>query len=336
MIVLVTGASGFIGSHLCKALLEHGHHVRALYRPRPNKEIPQLLRGLSVEHVEGDITNPDCLMNAFINVNTVFHAAARLGSRGNPQEIYSITVQGTHNVLQAAQKTGVERVIHTSSVAALGVPGWKQPQANHPQPVDENHTWNFRPEWWRYGHGKYLAELEVQKAVSDGLDVVIVNPGVIIGPGDINRIGGDVIIKVASGRFPISLPGGLNVVHIRDVIKGQLAAWHLGRTGERYILGGENLTHLSLHQQIAEIAGVKSPHHTLPAAPIRALARPLGLFNWLLPVSPSSLYRVGYYFYYSSKKAEVELAYIDPLSTHQAILDAYNWYSQEGILSKGV
>jgi dihydroflavonol-4-reductase len=332
MNILVTGASGFLGSHLCQALSGLGHHVKAFYRPRLNGDIPVLLKGMDVEHVVGDITDNTSLEYALKDVKIVFHTAARLGSGGNPQELYAITVQGTQNVLQAARHAGVERVIHTSSVAALGVPGYKQPPPKKPQAVDENHTWNFPPEWWRYGHGKYLAELEVQKAVALGQDVVIVNPGVILGPGDINQIGGDVIIKVSSGRFPISLPGGLNIVHIEDVVKGQIAAWQRGRTGERYILGGENLSHLTFHRQIAQICAVKPPQHMLPALPVRALAKPLSYFSKYLPVSASSLYRVGYFFYYSSQKAGEELGYSEILSSHQAILDAYNWYKQAGIL----
>ncbi len=332
MNILVTGASGFIGSHICKELIVKGHHVKAFYRPRADGNIPPLLHNLDVECAEGDITDIQSLEKAVEKVQIIFHAAAKLGSRGKVEDLYAITVQGTKNVLGIAQKAGIERVVHTSSVAALGVPGWKQPESRQPQEIDENHTWNYRPEWWRYGHAKYLAELEVQKSVASGLNVVIVNPGVVIGAGDINRIGGDVIIKVASNRFPISLPGGLNVVHIQDVVSGHLAAWERGRIGERYILGGENLTYLNFHQKIAEISKVKPPTHILPAAPIRALAGPLSLFSKILPVSASSLHRLGFYFFYNIQKAKAELGLAIPRPAYQAIQDAYNWYCEQGIL----
>lgn len=340
MKILVTGASGFIGSNLCRALLaqsEQSIQVRAFHRPRPNHETPKLLEGLDLERCVGDITDPEAVANAIRNIDVVFHTAAKLGSRGDLMTLYGTTVGGTKNLLEAAKRAGVERIIHTSSVAALGVPGWRLPGKEPIQPINEHHTWNFKPDWWPYGHAKYLAELAVQDAVADGLDVIIVNPAVVIGPGDINRIGGDVIFKIATGRFPVSLPGGLNIVHIGDVISGHLAALEKGRTGERYILAGENLSHLSLHQTVAEVISenirkVKRPERTVPAAPVRFLAGPLSLFGKFLPVSTSTLRRVGYYFYYNNSKARQELEMPEFRTARQAVHDACLWYQAQGML----
>ena len=329
---LVTGASGFIGSNLCRVLTEKGEEVRAFYRERSNGEIPLLLQGLPVDHTTGDITNPISLSRAMQGVEVVFHAAAKLGSVGKPEIIYGITVEGTRNVLMAARQSGVKRVVHTSSVAALGVPGWGSPPDKNFLPINENHTWNFPPGRWRYGHSKYLAELVVQEAVALGQDVVIVNPGVVLGAGDINRVGGGVVINVAQGRFPVTLPGGLNVVHIEDVVAGQLAALNYGRTGERYILGGKNLTIHDFHRSIARIAGVHPPRFVLPGRPIRALAGPISLAIRFMPFSSSTLHRVGYYFYYDNQKSREELKLSTPLPVEKAIQDTYTWYRDHGIL----
>jgi dihydroflavonol-4-reductase len=327
---LVTGASGFIGSALCRALQAAGHQVRAFYRPRPNAEIPLLLIGLDLEHCLGDITELESLRNAVRGVDAVFHTAAKMGSRGKPEVLYAITVGGTRNILQACAEASIRRMIHTSSVAALGVPGWgNKPQ---PCPIDENHTWNFPAGWWRYGHAKYLAEMEVQKAVASGLDVVIVNPAVVMGAGDIHRINGDVIFKVASGRFPISLPGGLNIVHIQDVVHGHLAALEHGRRGERYILAGENLTYLQFHQEIAEIVGVKPPQRVVPGALIRPLAAPLSLAGRFLPISISMLRRIGYFSYFDRNKSARELHLPEPLSAREAIQDSLEWYRGQKLI----
>ncbi len=330
MVVLVTGASGFIGSALCRLLVDAGYQVRAFYRPRPGNEIPSLLKGLDLDHCLGDITDFASIQKAISGVDVVFHAAAKMGSGGKPEVLYAITVGGTRNILQACTQAGVRRVVHTSSVAALGVPGWGgRPR---PHPIDENHTWNFPADWWRYGHAKYLAELEVQKAVAGGLDVVIVNPSVVIGAGDIHLINGDVIFKVASGRFPISLPGGLNIVHIQDAVRGHLAALELGSRGERYILAGENLTYLQFHREVANLVGVKPPQRVIPGALIRFLAGPLSLAGRFLPISVSMLRRMGYFSYFDRQKSARELQMPEPLPARVAIQDSLTWYREQKLI----
>jgi len=350
MNILVTGSSGFIGSRLCSALLRAGHHVRAFHRP--SSSLLALL-GQDVEHVLGDITQPATLTAAMQGVEVVFHAAATVGVKkparlanpitgnftksslsGSSQRFpaeYAATVNGTRNVMKAARESGVRRVIHTSSAAALGVPDSFSPEALS---MDENHTWNFSPRWWPYGYTKYLAEMEAQYAVAKGLDVVIVNPTVVIGAGDLNRVSGDIIIHMARGHIPFSPPGGLNLVHIDDVVRGHLAALVRGQTGQRYILGGENLAHHNFLHLIAEIAHVPPPRWIVPGALLRLLARPL---SWLdgrvsLPTEGSSLRRAGYYFYYDTAKARSVLGLGVPLPSHHAIQEALDWYNQQGML----
>ena len=330
MKILVTGSTGFIGSHLCRALVNAGEHVRAFHRPSSSLEG---LAGLAVERAIGDITQPDTLDAAMQGIEVVYHCAAMLGRPENPQLMYRATVEGTRNVLQAALQAGVPRLVHTSSVAALGVPLETQRVAN-PMPINEHHTWNFRPSRWRYGHAKYLAELEVQYAVAQGLDATIVNPSVVVGAGDLNRVSGEVIINLAHGRIPAAVSGGANIIHIDDVVRGHLAAMKLGKSGERYILGGENLTHLRFLRTIAQIAGVKAPQINLPARLVRSLALPVSFAeNWLsLPASGELLNKAGYFFYYDTRKAQQELGFSPTHSIRRAVADAYAWYLGQGVL----
>ncbi len=166
---------------------------------RPNSSL-ELLHDLPVEHVIGDITSRD-LEAALKNVKAVFHAAALLNGGSDPAPWHQITVLGTRNVMNAALKAGVERVVHTSSVAALGVPSLPPRHGLPPELMDENHTWNYPGSRWAYGCAKYLAEIQVQKAVACGLDAVIVNPGDVLGAGDRNRRVSSIIMLVAHARL---------------------------------------------------------------------------------------------------------------------------------------
>jgi dihydroflavonol-4-reductase len=328
--VLVTGSTGFIGSQLCWALAADGHLVRAFHRASSSL---LALEHLSVEHALGDITQPETLDAALQDIDIVFHAAARVGSRkAGPHQL--ITVAGTRFLLQAAARAGVQRVVHTSSVAALGLPEEAGAGQNRRLMINENHTWNLPPAEWQYGYAKYQAELEVQKAVAQSLDVVIVNPAVVVGAGDINRISGNLILQIARGRLPITIEGGLNVVHIQDVVAGHLAALERGRTGERYILGGENLPHTKFFEQIASVVGARPPWLKLPGRLVRLLSGPVRLADRLfnLPVKGEALRRAGYYFYFDTHKAQTELALSEPRPARQAITEAYQWYQDQKMI----
>ncbi len=305
--------------------------MRAFHRPNSSL---LLLENLDVEHCIGDITQPDSLADALKDVEVVFHTAAKLGIPRDPDLIYTVTVAGTRNVLNAARAAGVRRVIHTSTVAALGVP--EKPNNKHiaPPAMNEYHTWNFPPQWWPYGHSKYLAEMEVQNAVANGLDAIIVNPALVIGAGDINRVGGNVIIKAAQGILIAAPPGGLNVVHIDDVVLGHLAALDRGRTGERYILGGENLSHMEFMQIVASVVGIQGPRAAIPEWLILGLAGSVERAAKFLPlpIGGDLLHKVGYFFYYDTHKAHQELGLSELKTTHSSIEDAYAWYCQQNII----
>jgi dihydroflavonol-4-reductase len=322
MRVLVTGSTGFVGGALCRALLAQGHQVRAFHRPG---SALRLLEGLPVEHALGDLTQPETLLPAMQGIEVVFHAAAQLGGKGPLAQFLAVTAQGTRALLQAAQAAGVRRVVHTSSVAALGVP--EVGPVKGVGLLDELHTWNYPPERWRYGYAKYQAELEVQRAVAMGMDVVIVNPSIVFGPGDIYRAQSSLVVVQARHPIPVSLPGGSNVVHLDDVVAGHLAALERGRTGERYILGGENLSHTALLRLAADVTGTRAARVVLPVWTAKLLAHLQPVLH--LPIGADELGLAGYQFYYDTGKARRELGLAAPVPARRALQDAYDWFKRQ-------
>ncbi|HPH96665.1 MAG TPA: SDR family NAD(P)-dependent oxidoreductase [Anaerolineaceae bacterium] len=328
-LALVTGAAGFLGGALCRTLLAEGWRVRALHRPTSSL---RQLEGLDFEAVTGDLTQPDTIHQAMKGVEVVFHTAALL-ENSDPGRLYTVNVEGTRAVLKAAHEAGVRRVVHTSTVAVLGMPE-KGPGSAVPAPIDENHAFNLPPARWPYGYAKYLAELEVQKAVAGGLDAVIVNPSLITGPGDVYRKESAIIVQAARGRLParIAPPGGINVVHINDVCAGHLAALQHGQTGQRYILAGQNITHFEYLRLTAEITGAPPPRSIAPAWIFRAMAffSRIGQRFMSMPLGPTELNMAGTYFYY---KTAHPLPTPEPAPARQAIEDAWQWFKNEGALS---
>jgi dihydroflavonol-4-reductase len=324
--ILVTGATGFIGGAICQALTAQGDQVRVFHRATSNTS---LLDDLAVEHYIGDLNDPPSFNNAFKGVDAVIHCAAQLGSTSDWQRFYAVTVRGTRAVLDAAREARVRRFVHTSSVAALGVPE-SGPLRNNHTPISETHTWNFDPHRWQYGYAKYLAELEVQRAVTLGLDAVIVNPSSVFGPGDILRSRNSVIRMVAERGLRLSAPGGMNVVHIHDVVLGHLAALQHGRRGERYILGGENIPHERFFCSILDAAGIHARLINLPLPLVRLMQKLFFLFSGLLhlDINPGILNLAGYYFYYDLEKSMRQLHLPAPLSMQRAVSDANQWFKE--------
>lgn len=325
MKILVTGATGFIGGAICRELVARGDRVRALHRANSNTV---LLDDLPVEHYIGDLNEPPSLISATKGVDAVIHCAAQLGNTKDWQRFYQVTVFGTRAMLNAARQEKVKRFVHTSSVAALGVSETRSTQ--NISLLSETHTWNFPPQRWQYGYAKYLAELEVQRAVMLGVNAVIVNPTSVFGAGDILRARNSVINLVANRGFRLSAPGGMNVVHIRDVVRGHLAALELGKCGERYILGGENISHERFFRTIQEIAGINSRLINLPLPLIRVMHRLFFITSRILhlQINPGILNLAGYYFYYDLEKALTQLKLPTPLHAHQSLEDASLWFKE--------
>ncbi len=252
---LVTGGTGFVGSNIALRLVERGWQTTILERPGASRV---LLEGGPFEFVTGDVLAPDTLPAALKGIDVVFHAAGVVDFwRQGVDRMYQVNVEGTRNVMQAALDAGIERTVHTSSTAAMGI---------HPDAVvDETFGFNVKPDRFVYGHSKYLAEQVVLDFVQKGLPAVIVNPTTIIGPRDIRKVSSGVVVEVAKHCAPpLIAPGGTNVVPICDAAQGHIEAALKGRVGERYILGGENMTHLQLYQTIADAIGCGMKMKAMP------------------------------------------------------------------------
>lgn len=256
MTTLVTGASGFVGSHLVRLLAARGEPLRVLVRPTSQL---RALEGLAAERVEGDLRDAKSLEAALRDVRRVFHVAAdyRLWAR-DPGEIYESNVAGTRNLLDAAARAGVERFVYTSTVATIAVPrGPELPSESTRARLDEMIG--------HYKRSKFLAEQEAARAAASGFPVVIVNPTAPVGPGDWKPTPtGRILLDFLSGKMPAYVDTGLNVVPVEDVAAGHLLAAERGRIGERYILGGRNMTLKEILESLAVIAGRRSPRLRLP------------------------------------------------------------------------
>ncbi len=253
---LVTGASGFLGSHVVRQLVARGERVRVLLRPSSQR---RALDGLEVEYAWGDLRDRAALRAALRGIRRVFHVAAdyRLWAP-HPREIYESNVSGTRNLLAAAADAGVERFLYTSSVATIAVP---RPGA---LPNEATQT-RLQEMIGHYKRSKWLAEQEALAASQRGLPVVIVNPTAPVGPGDWKPTPtGRIILDFLRGQMPAYVDTGLNLVPVEDAAAGHLLALERGRAGERYILGGENLTLREILVLLAQIAGRPAPRLRLP------------------------------------------------------------------------
>lgn len=253
-VTLVTGATGFLGWHVARLLTERGHHVRALCRPASR------LRELDVESVTGDLRDPASLAQAVAGCQILFHIAAdyRLWSK-HPQELYDSNVGGTRHLLEAAAKAGIERIVYTSTVGCIGIPNDGPGDEDTPVSIDEMAG--------HYKRSKWLAEQVALEKARAGLPVVIVNPTAPVGDHDWKPTPtGKIIVDFLRGNLPAFVDTGLNLVDVRDTAAGHLLAAEKGRTGERYILGCENLTLQQILTRIAAISGKTAPKTKVPYA----------------------------------------------------------------------
>jgi dihydroflavonol-4-reductase len=260
----ITGATGFIGGHVARLLLEEGWKVRALKRRGSSNPF---LQDASPDWVIGDIRDFGQILGAMQGCDAVFHVAAdyRLWAK-NPQEIYESNVRGTENILESALQSGVKRVVYTSSVGALGL-------RTDGLAADENAPVRMEDMIGHYKRSKFLAERKAEEFLQRGLPVVIVNPSTPIGPGDHKPTPtGKIIVDFINGRMPAYLNTGLNIVHVKDVARGHLLALERGRVGEKYILGNRNMTLSEIFVLLEKASGVPAPRVRLPYAPVLALA----------------------------------------------------------------
>jgi len=325
---LVTGASGFVGSHVARQLVAAGNEVRVLARPGSNL---RALDGVPVERVEGDLREAASLPRAMRGIQRVFHVAAdyRLWA-ADPNEIYRSNVEGTRSLLAAAREAGVERIVYTSTVATIAVP-------THDAALPNENTSATLPQMiGHYKRSKFLAEQEAIQAAAAGVPVVIVNPTAPVGPGDWKPTPtGRIIVDFLNGKMPAYVDTGLNVVAVEDVAAGHLLAAEKGRIGERYILGGRNMTLKEIFDVLAKIAGRPAPRMKMPHAVALAASYADQWFSRLvgrepqIPVEGVKMSR--HRMFVASDKAERELGYhAGPVEA--ALQRAVRWYQENGYI----
>jgi dihydroflavonol-4-reductase len=256
MKAFVTGATGFVGSHVARVLAEQGADLRLLVRSSSD---PKNIEGLNAERVTGDLRDPASLEKATAGCDVVFHVAAdyRLWVR-DPAQMYRANVEGTRAILDAARKNRVRRVVYTSSVATMGF-------TLNGKPADEDSPVSLGDMIGHYKRSKFMAEAVALEAGRDGMDVVVVNPSTPVGEQDIKPTPtGRIIVDFLKRKFPAYVDTGLNLVDVMECARGHIAALEKGRSGERYILGGENLTLKQILDKLAAIAGIPSPRVRVP------------------------------------------------------------------------
>ncbi|WP_024276363.1 hopanoid-associated sugar epimerase [Hyphomicrobium sp. 802] len=327
-IAFLTGASGFVGSAVARKLLDDGFAVRALVRKSSNRAN---LADIPLDVVEGDIRDAALVEKAMQGARYVFHVAAdyRLWAP-DPEEIVRTNTEGTRAIMSAAQTAGAERIVYTSSVATLRLAG-------DGTPSDETMPLKAEDAIGAYKKSKVLAERLVERMIADdNLPAVIVNPSTPIGPRDVRPTPtGRIVVEAAVGRMPAYVETGLNLVHVDDVAEGHVAALKKGRIGERYILGGQDMTLGQMLAEIAQLAGRRAPTIKLPRELIYPIAYGAELAARVTGREPfatvDGLRMAKYKMFFSSAKAERELGY-RARPAREALAEAFNWFQRAGYL----
>ena len=320
----VTGGTGFIGANLIRLLLKKGYEVRALVRPQSSLEN---LKPLDIEIIKGDLNDIN-LSEKIRGCNVLFHVAAHYSLyQADKEQLYNSNVLGTRSILQAAKQANIERIIYTSSVAAIGV-------GNPGEIVNETHQSPVNELVGHYKKSKYWAEQEAKTAIIKGQDIVIVNPSTPIGPLDIKPTPtGEIILRFLRRQMPAYVDTGLNIIDVRDVAQGHLLALEKGKTGERYILGNKNLSLKALLEELSQLTGLKAPQQTLPLwLPLtvawveETLLSPLGK-KPSIPMDGVKMSKQP--MYYDPSKAINELG-LPSSPIKNALQDAINWFTNNG------
>jgi len=330
MKAFVTGATGFVGSHVARVLTEQGADLRLLVR---SSSEPRNIQALKADRVVGDLRDPASIEKAMAGCDAVFHVAAdyRLWVR-EPEQMYRANVEGTRAVLDAARKNRVRRVVYTSSVATMGF-------TSNGHPADENSPVSLDSMIGHYKRSKFMAEEVALEAGRSGTDVVVVNPSTPVGERDIKPTPtGRIVVDFLKKKFPAYVDTGLNLVDVTECARGHVAALEKGRSGERYILGGENLTLKQILDKLAAITGLPSPKVKVPY--VVALATGVvdefvtGRILRREPRATIDAVRMGRKkMFVSSVKAERELGW-KTVPVDGALRRAVEWFQANGYAAK--
>jgi dihydroflavonol-4-reductase len=329
MTTLVTGAAGFLGSHVTRQLVARGESVRVLMRPSSNN---RAISDLSLEYVTGDLRDAASLERAVKDVKRVFHVAAdyRLWAK-NPQEIYDSNVRGTKNLLEAAKTAGVEQLIYTSTVATIAV--------DRPELPNEATDVKLEEMIGHYKRSKWMAEREVLQAAREGLPAIVAMPTTPVGPWDWKPTPtGKIILDFLNGKMPVYVETGLNFVGVEDCAAGHLLVSERGKIGERYLLGAENLTLKGLLDVLAGITGLRAPGMKIPHGLALGAAYVESAFSRLIgqePQIPVEGVKIAQHkMFVDCTRAQRELGF-QPRPVAAALERAVRWYQANGYVKAG-
>ena len=321
---LITGASGFLGSHLARALVARGDELRVMAR-RSSDLSP--LDGLDFERATGDVADRRAVRRAMDGVERVFHVAGRTSLRPADRDVvFAANLRGARVVFEAALEAGVQRIVHTSTAGAIGV-------AKPRGAADESTPFEIGHLGLAYVNSKHEAELEAFRLAALGLPVVVVNPTFVLGPDDPTRTSMGLVRRFCLGQIPAYVDGALNIVDVRDVATGHLLADERGEVGQRYILGARNFTFDRLFADLARISGVSPPPLKLPTRVAVAGAEAVTKVGLRAPSHPSEIVSASQWWTYRNVKARRELGF-DPRPHEETLEDAVHW-QQEQLSGRG-
>ena len=322
----MTGATGFVGAHVARQLAARGDDLRLTVRPQSRTD------NLDFDHelVQCDILDRRAVRRAMRGTRRVFHTAGMTSLRARADVMMRVNVEGTRIVLEEALRAGVERVVYTSSIAAIG-------PARRGTTADETHTFPAAARAIPYVNSKRVAEEEVMHLVGLGLPAVIVNPAHVFGSGDLHRSSTEIVRRFLRREIPLYVDGALNIVDVHDVARGHLLADEHGEVGERYILGNRNFTFDRLFADLGRLSGVDPPEMKLPLPAALGLAE-LGARVWAHPpVTPIEVRAAGMWWAFRNTKAKRELGYRPGAheDTLRATIDWYRAYEPDGLAPAG-
>ena len=322
--VLVTGATGFIGRNLVEELLKNGYEVKILVRKKGKIKWTQ-----EVEEIQGDILIYDTLPPAMKDIDGMFHLAGVISTRKKDEKfMYEINYIGTKNVFMAAEKAGIKKFLYLASIFALGT-GTKD------EPAEEKIKYNLGHLPIPYFRAKRAAELESIRYLERGLPIIYVYPTFCIGPGDEYISSSRLVVDFLNGKIPAAAPGGFNVIDVRDTARGLRLGYEKGGIGEKYIIGGTNITYKDFLSFLAQLTGKKAPKFTIPAWVLRISGTLLDSLMTTPPVDYGTGLMAGYYWYYDDHKAREELGHTSrPLEA--TLKDAVEWFKEHGYIKNSL